>query len=374
MANLLRPVKDQTAPSAPKQEESASPLVRIWQDIKRDATREVQNTLQAFSDLRNHASLTYEHKLNVVKQDKQILGTGVTLETGQRRTISWRLHGKPQLGIKRYGLTAATLSTPKTRLIGAGPYLEGQVEIAGTGDISLRHKPTMISAANVDARLNEKLRGGIQVNLLGQKAKLYVEVQNGHRTGFGYNRPFNLAPEMDGIAIVGELSDHALKLRLPTKPLIQITPPSFALHMAGSVVRHVAEAFSVSDAQAQNWKDPKKPADVAIANTQQTANASNPVQPVQPKTDSTLATTPYSPKPIVKERVLAGWQQPSKPPTHAEQSLPDYTVKKGDTLWDIARANSSGKWTYLDLAKANKDQVKNPDLIFPGQRLHIPQQ
>lgn len=45
-----------------------------------------------------------------------------------------------------------------------------------------------------------------------------------------------------------------------------------------------------------------------------------------------------------------------------------YTVKKGDTLWDIAQSRGI---SLQSLIKANP-QIKNPDLIFPGQQINIP--
>ncbi|MFN8579752.1 MAG: LysM peptidoglycan-binding domain-containing protein [Gemmatimonadaceae bacterium] len=50
-----------------------------------------------------------------------------------------------------------------------------------------------------------------------------------------------------------------------------------------------------------------------------------------------------------------------------------YTVKSGDSLSKIAKHvyGEAGKWKVI--WEANKDTVKNPDLIYPGQVLKIPQ-
>jgi len=51
-----------------------------------------------------------------------------------------------------------------------------------------------------------------------------------------------------------------------------------------------------------------------------------------------------------------------------------YTVIRGDYLWKIA----SFWWIYRDgkqwkrIYEANKDKIKDPDLIYPGQILNIP--
>jgi nucleoid-associated protein YgaU len=48
-----------------------------------------------------------------------------------------------------------------------------------------------------------------------------------------------------------------------------------------------------------------------------------------------------------------------------------YKVKKGDTLWDISAAYYRNPWLYPKIAKANN--IKNPDLIFVGARIVIPE-
>jgi nucleoid-associated protein YgaU len=54
-----------------------------------------------------------------------------------------------------------------------------------------------------------------------------------------------------------------------------------------------------------------------------------------------------------------------------DQSAPEtYEVKPGDNLSKIAKKYSGISWK--DIYEANKDQIKNPDLIHPGQVLKIP--
>lgn len=49
-----------------------------------------------------------------------------------------------------------------------------------------------------------------------------------------------------------------------------------------------------------------------------------------------------------------------------------YTVKSGDSLSKIAKHfyGDAGKWHRI--YDANKDKIKNPDLIHPGQEFTIP--
>jgi nucleoid-associated protein YgaU len=50
-----------------------------------------------------------------------------------------------------------------------------------------------------------------------------------------------------------------------------------------------------------------------------------------------------------------------------------YVVVKGDSLSRIAQRayGDGGKWRKI--YEANKDIIKDPDLIYPGQSLHIPE-
>lgn len=80
-----------------------------------------------------------------------------------------------------------------------------------------------------------------------------------------------------------------------------------------------------------------------------------------------------------KADILTQGQQPEqKPGTELAEGWKSYTVRlipeRRDCLWRIAEyKNIYGdpfKWTRI--YKANKGQIKNPDLIYPGQVFDIP--
>jgi nucleoid-associated protein YgaU len=49
-----------------------------------------------------------------------------------------------------------------------------------------------------------------------------------------------------------------------------------------------------------------------------------------------------------------------------------YTVKKGDSLSKIAKAHYGDAREWPRIFEANRDRIKNPDLIQPGWVLTIP--
>ena len=50
-----------------------------------------------------------------------------------------------------------------------------------------------------------------------------------------------------------------------------------------------------------------------------------------------------------------------------------HEVKKGDTLWKISEKALGNGARYTEIFEANKPMLSDPDKIYPGQRLRIPQ-
>ncbi len=79
-----------------------------------------------------------------------------------------------------------------------------------------------------------------------------------------------------------------------------------------------------------------------------------------PALGQTLAATP----PAAAAPVTTG-RQLKKPANVA-------AVKRGDTLWAMAHRFYGNGRRYGEIAGANKEQIKDPNLIFPKQQLAIP--
>ncbi|MFG6464231.1 LysM peptidoglycan-binding domain-containing protein [Roseateles sp. DXS20W] len=92
----------------------------------------------------------------------------------------------------------------------------------------------------------------------------------------------------------------------------------------------------------------------------------------------TLATTsawaqasqlPISPE---QRRVADQVASAGVPLSELAPDAPDsHTVVPGDTLWDISKLFLKSPWRWPELWGMNRDQIRNPHLIYPGQILHL---
>lgn len=49
-----------------------------------------------------------------------------------------------------------------------------------------------------------------------------------------------------------------------------------------------------------------------------------------------------------------------------------YTIQSGDSLWKIAQKHLGNGNLYTKIFEENKEVIKDPDLIYPGQKIRIP--
>ncbi|GAK57182.1 LysM domain protein [Candidatus Vecturithrix granuli] len=63
--------------------------------------------------------------------------------------------------------------------------------------------------------------------------------------------------------------------------------------------------------------------------------------------------------------------QPSEP-VQPQAEMQTYTIKSGDTLSKIAKQFYGQANKYMVIFEANRDVIKDPDRIYPGQTIRIP--
>lgn len=78
----------------------------------------------------------------------------------------------------------------------------------------------------------------------------------------------------------------------------------------------------------------------------------------------------YGTKTIRLEEQNAVVYQPR--PTGSPPQAKTYVVKRGDCLWNIAKRYLGKGSRYMEIYNLNKDKIKNPNLIYPGQVLTLP--
>ena len=80
--------------------------------------------------------------------------------------------------------------------------------------------------------------------------------------------------------------------------------------------------------------------------------------------------TPFKREPVE----LLVPQQPAEADEEQEQPvIRSVTVQKGDTLWAISRERYGDGILYVKVFEANRDSIRDPDLIYPGQVFTIPE-
>ncbi len=62
----------------------------------------------------------------------------------------------------------------------------------------------------------------------------------------------------------------------------------------------------------------------------------------------------------------------TSPEPIAEEEDQYYVIESGDTLWGIAAKTMGNGAKYTEIFEANKEVIQDPDKIFPGQKIRIP--
>lgn len=97
----------------------------------------------------------------------------------------------------------------------------------------------------------------------------------------------------------------------------------------------------------------------------QTQQQEQPAQTQDAPKEGSVTMPEQGTAPATEEKTL---QAEAKPELDAERS---YTIKQGDTLWDISNAFLKDPFLWPLIWKVNP-YIKNPDLIYPGSKLVIP--
>ncbi len=158
---------------------------------------------------------------------------------------------------------------------------------------------------------------------------------------------------------------------------------------AGSVLARAEVPFNVPDAIVTA----SDPAPAMASKRPNTATAPQPqlAAAPQPKmaaaSEQQMVSTPRPQPTVAPQQQLAATPQPPMAAAEAtaspEKSSPSVvvvpkittaTVVRGDSLWRISRRTYGGGLRYAVIYEANRKQIRDPDLIYPGQIFVLPEQ
>ncbi|MFA5902582.1 MAG: LysM peptidoglycan-binding domain-containing protein [Desulfobacula sp.] len=67
----------------------------------------------------------------------------------------------------------------------------------------------------------------------------------------------------------------------------------------------------------------------------------------------------------------SGFAEENKDFVPGEDSGFYYTIKKGDTLWDLSQKFYNSQWDWPGLWEMNNTDIKNPHWIYPGKKIRV---
>jgi nucleoid-associated protein YgaU len=86
-----------------------------------------------------------------------------------------------------------------------------------------------------------------------------------------------------------------------------------------------------------------------------------------------------SPEGIVTSRIETPFKREDPATLAARNATPEppslsvVTVQPGSTLWAISRERYGQGILYVRVFEANRDRIRDPDLIYPGQVFDLPE-
>ncbi len=140
----------------------------------------------------------------------------------------------------------------------------------------------------------------------------------------------------------------------PTPPAAQATeaeqagsPPTASEATASEATEAEATEAALTEAQDSAAREPQRQAESADASLGTTAEAES---------------SPEAPATVGERREA----------TVVVPELSTASVERGDSLWRISRQVYGRGIRYTEIFEANQDQIRNPDLIYPGQVFVLP--
>lgn len=246
---------------------------------------------------------------------------------------------------------------------------EGAVRISGRG----------LAGALVRLYLDDALLAEVPVAADGRWTVLPEGVSPGlHRLR---------ADQLDGSGKVVSRFETPFKREAPEALAAAMAEPAAPVAAEPAVAPEApaaSEPASEPAATAPAVAEAQAPESAAVAEAVPEAEPAAAAQEAQP---AVAASAPEPGTPVAAEPAAAPAVEPAAPavaapaapgapagaePPPAPPGMVSITVQPGQSLWKIARQNYGEGILYVQLFDANKAQIKDPDLIYPGQVFTIP--
>jgi nucleoid-associated protein YgaU len=159
----------------------------------------------------------------------------------------------------------------------------------------------------------------------------------------------------------------------PPPPESPVAQPAESRHEQGPVAA-APQAAPHREVAGRDAATASAPADGASAGTSAGKAAVSAAAPTTdaPATPSEPAKTVHAPS---RATVASAAPAPARDPDPATVLIPEVNtaiVGRGDSLWRISRRIYGGGLRYTVIYTANKEQIRNPNLIYPGQVFVLP--
>ncbi len=204
--------------------------------------------------------------------------------------------------------------------------------------------------------------------------------QSAPQTGATHTRP---APQSDASVAVLRAGRDGVTLVQPARPTVPELVGKVALDTisytdAGDVQ---LAGRAKPDAMVRVYLDNSPVADLETAADGQWSGNLTAISPgiytlrldeIDPTDGMVLSRleTPFKREaPEVLQPALAADAEPGA----ARPSIRAVTVQKGDTLWAISQQRYGSGYLYVRVFEANQSDIRNPDLIYPGQIFTLPE-
>ncbi|MEI6799591.1 MAG: LysM peptidoglycan-binding domain-containing protein, partial [Pseudomonadota bacterium] len=187
------------------------------------------------------------------------------------------------------------------------------------------------------------------------------------------------ADELDGSGKVASRYETPFKRETPEAlaaasgtQIAAAATPAPADVAATPAAADVAATSAPADAAATPAPAAKASSEPVTPVTTEPAPADTTADNATPQTATASETTAQSSAETPAPAAPAAKAAPASDPA-APAALVSVTVQPGFTLWGIAREQMGQGILYVQVYEANKDKIKDPNLIYPGQIFTLPQ-